>query len=82
MLTTVHMDGGRLSLTHYCVAQNQPRMAAVAFPAANEVRFEFVGGGSIPHRDVGHMDKAHFRFVGPDAYSSRWTSRPSCPVRI
>lgn len=31
MVTMYHPDGNSLMLTHYCVAQNQPRMRAANF---------------------------------------------------
>src|SRR5690349_3118062 len=41
MLTVYHLDGGKLILTHYCMAGNQPRMQARAFdPATGEVQFK------------------------------------------
>ena len=74
MATAFHMDGDRLMLTHYCVAKNQPRLAATSFGDDGRiVVFTFVDGGNIPTRDRGHMDKAIFRFEGPDRMTSRWT---------
>jgi len=74
MATAFHMDGDRLMLTHYCVAKNQPRLEATSFEdGGRTVVFTYVDGGNIPNRDRGHMDKAIFRFEGPDRMTSRWT---------
>src|SRR5688572_28163557 len=58
MVTMYHMDCERLILTHYCVAKNQPRMAATEISEdGKKVLFTFVDGTNIPTRDKGHMDK-------------------------
>ena len=43
MVTMYHMDGDSLVLTHYCAAQNQPRMRALSSADPNEIRFAFSG---------------------------------------
>lgn len=74
MVTMFHMDGDRLMLTHYCVAKNQPRLVATGFEAqATRVDFRFRDGTNIPTRDEGHMDRAVFRFLSENEYTSRWT---------
>ncbi len=72
MLTLFHMDGERLLLTHYCVAGNQPRLAASEI-AEDRLHFTFVDATNMPSRDSGHMDEAVFRLEGPDAFSSLWS---------
>jgi hypothetical protein len=74
MVTMYHMDGPHLMLTHYCMAQNQPRMRATEISADGKtVVFTFLDGTNMPSRDKGHMDKAVFHFDGPDAMRSQWT---------
>jgi hypothetical protein len=74
MLTLFSLDQGRLSLTHYCVAGNQPRLDATAISRDGlEIRFTFRDGGNLPTRDRGHMDQAVFRFIDDDQMTSRWT---------
>ncbi len=74
MRTVYHMDRGRLMLTHYCIAKNQPRLVATAFDAkTGTARFEFVDGTNLPSRDIGHMDKVEVRFLDNDRVSERWT---------
>ncbi|MGH9787307.1 MAG: hypothetical protein ACRD4U_01220 [Candidatus Acidiferrales bacterium] len=74
MVTLVHMDGDRLMLTHYCEARNQPRLIATAAEDdGRTVLFTFLDGTNMPSRDAGHMDKAVYRFDGPDQFRSRWT---------
>jgi GH24 family phage-related lysozyme (muramidase) len=74
MLTAYHLDGDRLLLTHYCVAQNQPRLVASTIEeGGGTVTFTFLDGTNLPSRDRGHMDKAVFRFEDADHFTSRWT---------
>lgn len=74
MASAIHRDGGRLLLTHYCEAGNQPRLVATRIsPDASEVEFEFLDGTGMESRDEGHMDRAVFRFLDGDRFTSRWT---------
>ena len=48
MVTLYHMDGDPMMLTHYCLAKNQPRMAAIEIGEdGGEVTFEFLDGTSL-----------------------------------
>ncbi len=74
MATMIHMDGDRLLLTHYCEAENQPRLVASGVGEQGAVvEFTFLDGTNLPSRDRGHMDRVVFRFVDDDHYTSRWT---------
>ncbi len=74
MATLFHMDGDRLMLTHYCVARNQPRLAATKISdEGRTIEFEFVDGTNMKSRDAGHMDRAIFTLESADQYRSRWT---------
>lgn len=74
MITMYHLDGGRLMLTHYCMAKNQPRMRATEYAGGgNEVTFTFFDGTNLANRDEGHMDKAWFKFIDADHFNSNWT---------
>jgi len=74
MMTLVHRDGARLLLTHYCVSKTQPRLVlSDATADGREATFTFLDGASLPSRDVGHMDKAVFRFEDEGRFTTRWT---------
>jgi hypothetical protein len=74
MVTVYHLDGGRLVLTHYCSAGNQPHMQARAFdPASNKISFDFVSAGNLASPADGHMHSVQISFIGPDAFNSDWT---------
>ncbi|MGD8375559.1 MAG: hypothetical protein PVF68_05410 [Acidobacteriota bacterium] len=74
MLTTFYMDGDELQLRHYCIAGNQPRLAATGIADDGKtITFTFVDATNLSSRDRGHMDKVVYRLEGPDRFSSRWT---------
>jgi predicted enzyme related to lactoylglutathione lyase len=74
MATLFVLDGTRLVVTHVCEARNQPRLEATRISAdAAEVELTFLDATALASRDRGHMDRAVYRFDGPDRFSSRWT---------
>jgi hypothetical protein len=74
MATVFHLDGERLLLTHYCMARNHPRLVATAVEeGGRSITFTYVDATNLASRDKGHMDKAVYRFDGPDSYTTRWT---------
>lgn len=74
MVTMYSLHEGKLILTHYCVAKNQPRLVATAFKDGGaKVEFTFMDATGIPNREQGHMDKAIYEFFGKDRYKTRWT---------
>ena len=75
MVTMYHLDGGRLVLTHYCAAGNQPRMVARSTEADRDsktIRFDFAGAGNLASPDDGHMHEAVMTIDG-DHLVSAWT---------
>jgi hypothetical protein len=72
MLTAYHLDGGKLVLTHYCMAGNQPHMVAEKFDATSgELDFAFAGGSNIA-AGAGHMHDASFHLTGTDQFTAKW----------
>ena len=70
MMTVYHLDGGRLLLTHYCSAGNQPRLIAKRFdPGKKEIDFDFLDTTS---KQGGHIHSAKFRIPGGDHYWTEW----------
>jgi hypothetical protein len=73
MLTVYTVDGGRLLLTHYCMAGNQPRMEAREFdPKTGRLRFEFVDATGMSGKDAGHMHAATLRLTDAGHISAEW----------
>lgn len=74
MATVFHMDGGRLMLTHYCVAGNQPRLAATSIRnQGREIEFSFLDATNLKSPEAGHMHRAVFNLDSDDRYRTRWT---------
>jgi hypothetical protein len=73
MVTVYYLDGGRLLLSHYCMAKNQPRMQAQAFDdATGELRFTFLDATGLPSPNAGHMHNATFHFTDANHFSTDW----------
>jgi hypothetical protein len=70
-ITMLYMDGGHLTLTHYCDAGNRPRMVAKSSPDGKTVEFDFIDvAGST---EYGHMHHAVFTVVDADHHTEDWT---------
>ncbi len=74
MLTMYHMDGPRLMCTHYCAAQNQPRLEAKSI-TDGEVVFEAFDATNLASPDALHMNGVTFTFTDANHVTSRWSSR-------
>jgi hypothetical protein len=72
MLTAYHLDSGKLVLTRYCMAGNQPHMVAQKFDGASgDLDFAFAGGTNIAP-GAGHMHDAAFRLASNDRFDAKW----------
>jgi ABC-type glycerol-3-phosphate transport system substrate-binding protein len=56
MITMFHLDDGRLMVTHYCAAGNQPRMVGKMLPDGKTLEFDFLDGTNFNSTKDGHMD--------------------------
>jgi len=71
-ITMLHLDGGRLLLTHYCDAGNQPRMVATISPDGKTIVFDFVDATNLLSSQMGHMQRVTFTFIDPDHHTEKW----------
>jgi hypothetical protein len=56
MTSVYHLDGRELRMTHYCAAQNQPRLKARSFDAATAtIAFEFVDATNLASPEAAHV---------------------------
>jgi hypothetical protein len=70
-ITMFVVDGDRLLLTHYCDADNRPRMVGRMSPDAKTVEFEFLDvTGNLKY---GHMQHAVFTIIDENHHIEDWT---------
>jgi hypothetical protein len=73
MTSVYHLDGADLRLTHFCAAQNQPRLKATAFDLDNgQITFSFVDITNLRSPTAGHVQGLEVRFLGPDHITLRF----------
>lgn len=75
MITVYHADGGRLAMTHYCGAGNQPRMRSEKPAAGETLKFTFVDATNLASPEAGHMRSLAIRIEEPDQLTQTWTWR-------
>ncbi len=76
MVTVYHMDGNDVRMTHYCSAQNQPRMKASSVsPEARVVSFEFVDVTNLAQPTDGHLQNLEITFKDRNHITQKWTWR-------
>ena len=70
-ITMIVVDGDRLLLTHYCDANNRPRMQGKMSPDGKTVDFDFLDvTGNLQY---GHMQHAKFTMIDADHHIEEWT---------
>ena len=70
-ITMFVVDGDRLLLTHYCDADNRPRMVGKMSPDGKTVEFEFLDvTGNLSY---GHMQHAVFTIIDENHHIEDWT---------
>jgi len=72
MITMFYMDGGRLLLTHYCAAGNQPRMVASMSPDGKTITFDFLDATNLLPSQGGHMERVVFTLIDQDHHTEDW----------
>lgn len=74
MTTVYHADGDSILMTHYCAANNQPRMRArAAGPDPGELSFKFVDAANLRQPSEGHMSALTLTFEDADHIAAAWT---------
>jgi hypothetical protein len=63
MTSVYHLDGADLRMTHFCAAQNQPRLRAHRIDLGQGiVELSFVDATNLPSQDAGHVHGLEMRF--------------------
>ena len=67
MTSVYHLDGNDLRMTHFCGAQNQPRLKARRIdPVHNAIDFEFVDATNLRSPDAPHVHGLEMRLIDPN----------------
>jgi len=66
MLSVYTVDGNDLTMTHYCVLGNQPRMKADPKSPKDQIVWQFTGGGNLDVKKDKHMHEAIVTFIDDD----------------
>ena len=67
MTSVYHLDGADLRMTHFCGAQNQPRLKASRIDLTQgAVDFSFVDITNLKSPDAPHVNGAELRFIDAD----------------
>jgi hypothetical protein len=67
MTSVYHLDGSDLRITHYCAAQNQPRLKARQIDIAKGVlNFEFLDATNLRSPDAPHVYGVEMRLLNGD----------------
>jgi hypothetical protein len=66
MVSVYTVDGPDLIMTHYCVLGNQPRLKADPNSSANQLVFNFAGGGNLDPKKDRHMHDLTLTIVDAD----------------
>lgn len=72
MVTTYYLDGDNLMLTHYCMANNQPRMKAGA-QKGKAIEFRYVDATNLKSADAGHMHDMTLTVDDANHIQQAWT---------
>jgi len=72
MISMFHMDGGRLLMTHYCAAGNQPRMVGTLSPDGKTITFSFLDATNLLPSQGGHMERVVFTLVDANHHTEEW----------
>ena len=67
MTSVYHLNSGDLLMTHYCAAQNQPRLKARQIDIAKGILdFEFLDATNLPSPDAPHVYGLEMRLLNAD----------------
>jgi hypothetical protein len=76
MLTLYTADGDHVALTHYCSANNQPRMQTPPIRSSpRELDFSFLGATNLASPDAPHIHHLVVTFEDSDHFAQKWTWR-------
>ncbi len=73
MVSVYHDEKGKLTMTHYCMLGNQPKLA-VTESRPNEIGLSFADNNSLDPKAEDHMHSLRFVFIDDQTMVQRWGS--------
>ncbi len=78
MVTIYNVDDDRVALTHYCTANNQPRMQTEPITGDPKVLdFTFTSGTNLTSTNPAHIDGLVVTFQDEDHFTQKWSWKES-----
>jgi hypothetical protein len=71
MITMFHLDRDRLMMTHYCAAQNQPRMVGELRPDGS-IEFKFLDATNLTSPTMGRMNRMILTMKDANTIEEQW----------
>ncbi len=76
MVSIYHLDGSRLVMTHYCSADNQPRLKADGLSGeGKKIAFAYLDATNLASPEAMHMVRLVVTFADADHLTEEWTAR-------
>ena len=83
MVTMYYLDGDQLVMTHFCDANNQPRMRADSSSSTPQaIKFEFVDVTNLSSPEAGHMHAHTILWKDADHVTQQWTWKQNGLQRV
>jgi len=75
MVTMYHADGDSILMTHYCSANNQPRMRAGQPEKDGSLVFKLIDVSNMANPEEEHISGLTLKIVDKDHFTQQWTHR-------
>lgn len=75
MVTMYHADGDSVMMTHYCSANNQPRMRAKQPEKDGSLVFKFIDVTNLANQDEVFISGLSLKIIDKDHFTQQWTHR-------
>lgn len=73
MVSVYHDEGGKLTMTHYCMLRNQPHMK-LTHTTPVSMTLSLAGRAGIANANEPHMHALTINFINADSIEHRWIS--------
>ena len=71
-ISMIHLESGRLFMTHFCDAGNEPHMVATTSADGKTITFDFVDATNLLPGQGGHMQHVVFTLIDANHHTELW----------